>query len=845
MAAVTPGGGDAHLLVAVLLTVVTGALVARLLRLPSRGEAMLAGGLVAVALVVGTSLLLGGAFSALTPMALLLAAGSEFLGTVAVTCAAAKRGWPPLRERPRDLAAWLHVATSTQKSILLNPVASILAIVATAEVAWRSWLAARLPLLDYDGLAYHGVMAATWAQVHHISRVTAIVWANAYPGNIELTSAWVMSFLHNDHLADAIQIPFIVLGTLAIYVAARMTGLTRPSAVTAAAIWVLTPIVLAQSTTGYIDIACAALVMTAMCFLAAAVTGREGPARVTVTRLVLAGTATGLALGAKASFLQWAGLGLIGLIVFLGWQVHEGRMDRRRLGTWTAALLIPIAVFGSYFYVRDLVTYGNPVYPVNFAIGPVTLVHGLGTVQQVVIGNNVPPALRNLGGYDQVAKSWFSNPTSYTYDQRIGGLGPQWCLLLFPALVVGLFAAATTKRNRFYLLYAGPMLCSLWLMPAVWWSRYTVELIGPAAIGALLVIEHLMLKGWRRALRPVARLALLGTVLLGAFDATRVVALSSALYSTSQINRLAAQDKQNVPGDSYGFPEFAWESTIATHAGLAIPENAFPALLPFIGHDLQHRLTGIDTSSVEQVAAGMTRSKSSYFVVPRSDVLLVSQVNHDSRFRLYPISSYTEWVYHFVDQSPGKTPPSLPLRPLAPAPATSAPLSGSLALALGLGLGVAGSVILVVRGRRRGWRWLPARHAVANDGVDVAGSVVEVHAVAVDHGQAEPPVPVLSTRRLGYHDSVARVPILEPRDLAAPVDGADGGDSPTTRVAWQWLLVTGQRTAAARVCQKLILRLAPSQTSPGTADAEVSVVDEAVEEFVWSCERAPVTGVRP
>lgn len=651
-----PAGDEGPLLAALVLSLLAGRFIARSLRLPSRSEMLLAAGLVTVALVVATTLVLGAGFAALTPGALLVAAGCEALLAIVASVRVDRRLGAARRDRPVGARAWARAARNVAIAIAKNPLSVVFAAGAGGQVLWRGWLAANLPVKDFDGLSYHVTMAGTWVQNRQVSGVTSIVWANSYPGNLELVSAWVMAFLQNDSLADAIQIPFVLLGALAVFVAGRLAGLSRPSALTAGCIWALTPIVLAQSITAYIDVAGAALLLSGVCFLAAAVAQPGTPAGVRIARLALGGTGIGLTIGAKASYLQLAALGLVALLAYFAWQQHDGVIDRRRLAAFAAAIFIPVAAFGSFFYLRNTIVHRNPVYPIDFGVGPVTLVHGKGTVQEVVLGTNVPPELRGLGGYDQVAKTWFENRDNYTYDERMGGLGPQWGLFLLPATAAAVVLACR-RRQAFFLCFAGPLFASLFLMPASWWSRYTIHIVAPGAIAALLVLDTAMGGGWRRLLRPVARVVLAALVGLGAVHATRQIAVGGQFLPASQLHEFARSG--TFPGDIVTYPEFEWMRDIPTGSVIAIPRDGFPLVSPFMGHDLQFRVVGIDVGTLAETVAELRRAGADYFVAPRGDPSvgvvalgdgLPDQVQ-DPQFSLVQNESYQLWVWQFTDSS--------------------------------------------------------------------------------------------------------------------------------------------------------------------------------------------------
>jgi hypothetical protein len=139
------------------------------------------------------------------------------------------------------------------------------------------------------------------------------------------------------------------------------------------------------------------------------------------------------------------------------------------------------------------VAWNNPFYPVSLLGFP-----GLGSAAKVIIGANEPHQLRHLpfGLVQALLTSWFYDlhRHSYIYDQRLGGFGVQWPLLVAPALLIAVVWFARHRRSYLLGLVVPVVLVAL-ASSASWWSRYTIALAGAGCVGLALCLEKVT--GWK------------------------------------------------------------------------------------------------------------------------------------------------------------------------------------------------------------------------------------------------------------------------------------------------------------------------------------------------------------
>src|SRR5262249_28297352 len=111
-----------------------------------------------------------------------------------------------------------------------------------------------LPSATWDALTYHLTAVGAWFRSNHILLTPLTVKANTNPMNGELTFLWVQALARSDLLIELPQLVFAFIGALAVGAIARTVGVSRGGAVVAAALYFLTPTVVGQATTNYVDL---------------------------------------------------------------------------------------------------------------------------------------------------------------------------------------------------------------------------------------------------------------------------------------------------------------------------------------------------------------------------------------------------------------------------------------------------------------------------------------------------------------------------------------------------------------------------------------------------------------
>jgi 4-amino-4-deoxy-L-arabinose transferase-like glycosyltransferase len=455
---------------------VVGAAITFAALLPRRGTIafLLAVGLLAQGIVVLTIGATGLVVRNLSPTTLLVAA---LLSLVA----AAGVAW----RRPEARRMWAPRARQSGRAIreaLADPAVAIAALLVLGTLAWRTLLALRLPIVDYDGWSYHLVFADVWLQHNALTLVPQRPWTAGYPADAEILTTWLMAFTRTDAMAGFTSLLSIPVAMVATAGLARSFGAFRRRALLAGLLFGMTPALVALAGTTYVDAASVAFV-AASWWLALRIVRGECD----LGAALLLGLAAGLAVGTKGTNLVLVTPGLVAA----GLMLLRGLIDRARAGRGIsravarlAVLALLVLALGMSWYVKNWLVYGNPVYP--FAMGPFP---GPTTLTEFTF---TPPQLEGRSWLGQLAASWTADwhLRRYAYNVRPGGLGAAWpaILLIAAAGLVLLARRRAVAPIAFVLIPAG---ITLLTMPMPWYARLTLFLPAVALPLAVVAIDAL------------------------------------------------------------------------------------------------------------------------------------------------------------------------------------------------------------------------------------------------------------------------------------------------------------------------------------------------------------------
>jgi hypothetical protein len=608
-----------------LLVVIAAASIVARLQLAARLDQAVAFGVVAVTQIELSLLIAGAAFDSLERPTLVGV-------NAAITVAALLYGHKQLREG----FAKMRLPGYGRPPLWVTALVGL----ALAEVVWRVFSAAVLPPYAWDGLSYHLTTTAEWIQrgelvTNPLSRCCA-----HYPLNTELTFVWPGLLLGSDSLVDAVQIGFAVLGALAVAGIGRVSGLSGRGAAAAGAVFFLTPVVLAQSATNYNDVAFTGMFLCGLFFvLRYVVSGIRRPAY-----LGLAGLAAGFALGSKGTGLAYVGvLGLVVLAGIVRLRIRGDLQTRAMLGT-LGVFVVGLVATGGFWYGRNLLQHGNPVYPFELSVGGVQIFSGRFHLNEVLSN---PSQYRGESNWHRVLHSWFHDATPtrggdgfYEYEERVGGFGIVWPWLMLPALAVFVVFCARRRRDLLLALIV-PVLLIFLLQPYEWWSRFTMILPAMGAVALVHAVDRL--RGRPRLVLEVATVAL---VFFGAALATGKVdpAGHGREISAFRVVRLAVEPYRDRTLGRLFHTEYAWLDAVPHDARIDVELGDEPRFIsPAFGPTFQRPIHALLARDERSFKSRLTSDRADYVFVghgSKLDRLAARDTALTLVYRNYRVSAY-------------------------------------------------------------------------------------------------------------------------------------------------------------------------------------------------------------
>jgi hypothetical protein len=239
-------------------------------------------------------------------------------------------------------------------------------------------LAAKIsqPTVEYDELTYHLHFPTQWLLEKRIFIIDTPFGdaAPAYaPANGELWFAWLMApmqgrvpdmgsfkFSGIEALAKVGQFPFIILLSCAVAMLIRRLGNGKGDYLPVALLPFI-PWILRQSASAGVDLMMGACLVASVAFINEYKdNGRRADA-------AISGLSLGLAFGVKFVAIVYSLVIMIPMAVIL--------IRRKDLKAFLLCLA-PVIAFGLPWYIRNLIVCGNPLFPVEIAIGSWTIFPG-------------------------------------------------------------------------------------------------------------------------------------------------------------------------------------------------------------------------------------------------------------------------------------------------------------------------------------------------------------------------------------------------------------------------------------------------------------------------------------
>lgn len=518
------------------------------------------------------------------------------------------------------------------------------ASVLIGATVFQFFVAGLKPELSVDGQLYHGPLLSNL-----VSTGTLWGWSatNQYVYYTDLTMATTVNlatFTNFTWFDDAAQVPHLLVLMLAVNWGLRQRFSSAFLRVAIAALIVTASVIWTQPRVLYVDLAYGAAVTVAMLLIAMVRHWGTG-------ETLLAGIAIAGALATKPAGVLTGAVLFFALVIALAvWAYRQYDTVRlawvpliRRIG-----LVVIPAVMGLAFYLRNFVSFSNPIYPVKASIGRIQFP---GIIDMSVFtsgdqGSGFVDLSRLKSYLNNIRDGVLHGVTKLDYDPRSGGFGhmPEYLaiivvILLLIELVIRIRArgSASPKPMRFWpmQLVMTALACTVLLVqPSTFDSRYV---IGPTVVLAL--VGALFTLG---AVIPILLQTLVGVLaLLLALVQVRWTEahVYTGLKSVLDLRGLSATSQPLTPGNPWGSPlSLSWlpqddscrHIAIETQGGIAAWGNPEVSQLAILSYGLAGPrlcntvvpvvLTQYETSSGVPTATTDPFGSASYFIANEEHV---------------------------------------------------------------------------------------------------------------------------------------------------------------------------------------------------------------------------------
>lgn len=242
--------------------------------------------------------------------------------------------------------------------------------------------------IEYDNLAYHLPFMVDWLQNGDLWKVYYSAFAGPlgyYPSNFELLDLWIALPFHGDLMINLINIPIFVLLPIVLYKVARNFGITNHGSLLVVMLFLMMPVTMRQLGVPLVDIYFCLTFLWGLFYL------QEYRKTGHLNEVWLAGLALGLFAGTKY-------LGIVYIvplvIIFMLFLFFHSKQRLRSL--WWGSVIFLSAMFltGSFWYLRNWVDTGNPLFPTDVSVGGYSIFQGyLGITDNLIqtsLASNIP-----------------------------------------------------------------------------------------------------------------------------------------------------------------------------------------------------------------------------------------------------------------------------------------------------------------------------------------------------------------------------------------------------------------------------------------------------------------------
>jgi len=255
--------------------------------------------------------------------------------------------------------------------------------------------------LEYDVVAYHLPFVVEWMNTKSLMDIYYSAFASPigyYPSNYELLNLWTIIPFRNDILVNILNFPLMIFLGITINKILKNLSVQKNTALILTGALFYIPIFIRQGGTGLTDIFFCLTFALSIYFLQEIYKYRTNPfkANSIKTAYVLFGLNTGLLVGTKYLGLIIATIPIIlFLLISLYPSAQKKIRDRLKLIGISA---ISSLLTGGFFYIRNWISSGNPLFPVDLNIFGWKIFEGYLGTNEKLLNTSLAENLNDLAG---------------------------------------------------------------------------------------------------------------------------------------------------------------------------------------------------------------------------------------------------------------------------------------------------------------------------------------------------------------------------------------------------------------------------------------------------------------
>lgn len=308
--------------------------------------------------------------------------------------------------------------------------------------------------IEYDNLAYHLPFVVQWMHSGNLMQVYYSAFAGPlgyYPSNFELLDLWAMLPFHSDLLVNMVNLPVAMITGVVLYAVSRNFNVSHKPALLVVALFYLLPVTLRQFGTPLVDLYFCLTFLYSIYFL------QEYWKKHDFRMVLLFALSLGLFMGTKYLGIVYS----VPLVILCAVLVLRFIKQPKQLGIHIGVLVAGLLLTGSFFYIRNWMDTGNPLFPTDVSVGGIHLFNGYEGINdnlvETSLASNIPSArsfqffvegvylmiglpgvLFTFGILGLIAQGLFSIPFIFSKDAKRRKKERQW--LTITVLLLGLLA---------------------------------------------------------------------------------------------------------------------------------------------------------------------------------------------------------------------------------------------------------------------------------------------------------------------------------------------------------------------------------------------------------------------